>query len=194
MARYSSPKDLLGVPGFENWAEYDDGTNDRDTIARKLRCGVNVIVLPYEGEFVGAVFWDCPFPVPFKFKPTPGGAKGILEWASWVAYMSGGWFGEDAKAIISSVGPSQHRSIPECLVENRSIVRPAFLNAFRDGLSESGLNGVAVITDPSDTSLASMVVDGPPIVIAACLWTALRKIEPMITVPDLTKKWGANNG
>jgi hypothetical protein len=194
MARYSSPKDLLGVPGFENWAEYNGNSGYSDAIARKLRCGANVIVSPYEGEFVGAVVWDCPFPVPFKFNSTPEGAKGILKWSAWVAHMSGGWFGEDAEAIISSADPSRQRSIPECLVENRSIVRPAFLNAFRDGLRESGLNGVAVITDPSDTSLASMVVDGPPIVIAACLWIALRQIEPMIMVPDLTKKWGANNG
>jgi hypothetical protein len=194
MARYSSPRDLLEVPGFEHWAEYDDGTNDRDTIARKLKFGVNVIVWPYKGEFAAAIVWDLPFPTPFKFKPTPEGAKGILEWASWVAQMSGGWFGEDAKEVISKLDSYYGAPVPECLIENRKIVRPKFMEAFRDGLSENGLSGVAVIADPSDASVSCVVVDGPPIVIGACLWSILRRIEPMIMVPDLTKKWGANNG
>jgi hypothetical protein len=195
MARYSSPKDLLDVPGFEEWFECDCGpVLDLPLIMRALKHGPEVMVWPLgEGFFVG-VNWSYPFPIHTQFSPTPEGAKAILEWAEWVAKMSGGWLGDSPKETIIGGESLQGSFIPECLVESRSIVHPAFLNAFRDGLRGSGLNGVAVITDPSNSSEAALVMNGAPMIIGACLWGALRQIEPMIAGAEFEKNGGSGNG
>ena len=161
------PLDLLQDPRFSKWEKCDCGNLNCFSITRKLKCGQKVIIHKHdEDRLLAQIDWKWLFPVPGLFPAIPEVAEVLSQWCNWVASNAGGWLGEDLPRTTIKEDALHDVAIPECLVNNKALKNPKFMDDFDKGLSESGLIGFAVITDPNDATEFATMLLGSPILLA----------------------------